>query len=54
MDDDLFLTAPWTLADFVGADGGQVLTGQHIAMQRLDVLLLGPSRPSTESAAAAI
>ncbi len=27
MDDDLFLTAPWTLADFVGPDGGQVLTG---------------------------
>lgn len=27
MDDDLFLTAPWTLADFVWPDGGQVLTG---------------------------
>jgi hypothetical protein len=30
MDDDLFLTAPWTLADFVGPDGGQVLTGQSV------------------------
>lgn len=27
LDDDFLLTAPWTLADFVGADGAQVLTG---------------------------
>lgn len=27
LDDDFFLTAPWTLADFVGPDGAQVLTG---------------------------
>jgi hypothetical protein len=29
LDDDFFLTAPWTLADFVGPDGAQVLTGAH-------------------------
>lgn len=28
LDDDFFLTAPWTLADLVGPDGGQVLTGK--------------------------
>lgn len=27
MDDDLFLTAPWTLSDFLAPDGGQVTTG---------------------------
>jgi hypothetical protein len=32
LDDDVFLTAPWTLADLVGPDGGQILTGQCKAL----------------------
>jgi hypothetical protein len=31
LDDDFFLTAPWTLGDFLGPDGGQILTGEHRA-----------------------
>lgn len=27
MDDDFFLTEPWTLRDFITLDGGQTLTG---------------------------
>lgn len=27
MDDDFFLTEPWTLSDFITPDGGQSLTG---------------------------
>lgn len=27
MDDDLFLTAPWSREDFLGPDGGQITTG---------------------------
>jgi hypothetical protein len=27
MDDDFFLTEPWTLRDFMTPDGGQILTG---------------------------
>jgi hypothetical protein len=27
MDDDFFLTEPWTLRDFITPDGGQTLTG---------------------------
>jgi hypothetical protein len=29
LDDDFFLTAPWTLSDFIGPDGGQILTGRR-------------------------
>jgi len=28
MEDDLFLTAPWTLEDFVSPTGGHILTGE--------------------------
>lgn len=41
MDDDLFLTAPWTRSDFLGPDGGQVLTGKWAGMRggRFDLRL---------------